>query len=76
MPTEVLCVLLAHVVEVQGLNTSSTNFRYKLVILLEYFVKCGFFAGPYSLVLMYFGHFHYVHHHLEECMHLLQKIFI
>lgn len=46
MPTEVLCALLAHVVEVKGLNTSNTNFSYKPVIL-EYFLKCVSFTGLY-----------------------------
>lgn len=35
MPVGVLCALLAHVVEVKGLNTSNTNFSYKPIVLPE-----------------------------------------
>lgn len=68
MPTEVLCALLAHAVEVKGLNTGSTNFRSNSVVLLEYFLKCFFCRTIYLLVLTYLGHFHYVYPHVEGCV--------
>lgn len=74
MPTEVLCALLTHVVEVKGLNTSNTNFRHKPVVLLgSVFLLRG---SIYLLDLWYVGHFHYVYHHLEGWMDLLQKVVI
>lgn len=39
MPTDLLCTLLAHVVEVQGVNTGNASFKDKPVVLLEYFLK-------------------------------------